>query len=923
MWLSEAKSHAVHRGRAGSHKQVQVSDERAVNASSGNDRDRPASIPGRLGPRAVGDEDATGGHPPELGERRRDQAGGVGRRNGRLPTVGHVDDESINAVRREWEAGRIATHELALPVVDGVCQVLAGAGDHPAIGIDTENRRPDQAGLDERPTGATHGIKETPAGARAGEDNTRTCEQRVHAPGLEKRPFGRSTLGEAPLTANGGPPQRTEALGGVGIDRSGGDRVKRVCGVGGGITPEVTGGTQRPEFVIGILKIDGESTVNEDGTERAFDRLGVDAGGRTDVASTNRYRPRRDVEVGGPQKSTHAVGIGVTPAEQPAGSTREGGVGNARGVDRPGSGNARRPHLETTAHRGRLKSGKDVGLASEFQPVHDGRRVGRRKTVAVRPGLLYERRPGRGMSSDRLDTFDSRRSTVYGPTGAVATSQPLATQAGMDALAAGGNAFDAAVTAAATQAVVEPMSTGIGGDAFALYRQADGTVGALRACGGAPAAATRETVRAAVDGDRMPTTGAHTITVPGAVRGWEQTLARFGERSLADALAPAIAYAREGFPVTPVIADAWGRASDRLYGARAEEYRPQGGAPTPGTTVRLPSLGETLAQLASEGADAFYEGEIAETIAAAVQHHGGTLRVDDLAEFTVEEPEPITTTYQGATVYELPANNQGPIAIEALNIAAELDAGAHPPGSVERTHRLIAAMKRAFHDGHRYITDPAYASIPPLTSRDWARRRAADVTDRAQSVRYATRQEESDTVLITAADAAGNVVSYINSLFSAFGSGLVAGDTGVILQNRGASFSLDPTHPNRLAPGKRPFHTLIPGVLRRDAEDWLAFGVMGGHMQPQGHLQVLSALLDDGASLQAALDRPRWRYWSDGSLAVEPHVSETLVSGLADRGHDVQEASPRHFGGGQLARWRGDHVAAATEPRKDGTAQVR
>jgi gamma-glutamyltranspeptidase/glutathione hydrolase len=546
-----------------------------------------------------------------------------------------------------------------------------------------------------------------------------------------------------------------------------------------------------------------------------------------------------------------------------------------------------------------------------------------------------------------LDRFDSRRSTVYGQRGVVATSQPLAGQAGIEALREGGNAFDAAVATAAALNVVEPTSTGLGGDVFALYRTADGEVGAMRACGGAPAGATIENVREALredddadsyypddgvsavddtDEGGMPFYGPHAVTVPGTARGWEATVEELGRLTLADALGPAVRYATEGYPVSEVIASHWAGAEELFTDDHAREaFLFDGEAPAVGETVRLPRLGESLATVAERGADAVYEGEIAEAIAGEVQSRGGFMTVDDLADFEVEWPDPVSTTYNGAEVYELPPNNQGLIALEALNVASELGAGEHDHDTAERVHYFAEAVKRAFHDGHRYITDPEYETVPPLASTDWAADRAASVGPTADhdvsfGVPNATA-EDADTVLLTVADDEGNVVSYINSRFAGFGSGLVAGETGIALQNRGASFSLDPEHPNSLEPGKRPFHTLIPAVVRLDEDDWAAFGVMGGYMQPQGHVQVISNVVDYEMPLQRALDEPRWRYRESGELGVESHFDDDVVAKLVRRDHDVRTLSPVQFGGAQMVRNDGGVLSAATEPRKDGNAQ--
>ena len=537
-----------------------------------------------------------------------------------------------------------------------------------------------------------------------------------------------------------------------------------------------------------------------------------------------------------------------------------------------------------------------------------------------------------------LDQFDSRRSTVYAPRGAVATSQPLAAEAGATILRDGGNAFDAAVATAAALNVVEPTSTGLGGDVFACYRTADGVVGAMRASGGAPERATPERVREAVEGDAetqygsdrdrsgvtMPDHGPHTVTVPGTARGWEATVERLGRLSLADVLDPAIEYATEGYPVTEVVSAQWQHA-ERLFDDEhaREAFLFGGSAPSVGQTVTLSRLGESLRRIAEEGADVVYEGAIGEAIAEEVQSKGGFLTVEDLAGFEVEWPDPISTTYGGCEVFELGPNNQGQIALEALNIAEEIGAGDHPYDSPERVHAFAEAMKLAFHDGHYHITDPEYEDVPPLHDKAYAETRAAEfsrdgvLTDVGVGTPGAAG-EDADTVLLTVADEAGNVVSYINSRFAGFGSGLVAGDTGIALQNRGASFSLDPSAPNAVEPGKRPFHTLVPALARFDADDWLAFGVMGGYMQPQGHVQVLSNVVDYEMPLQAALDAPRWRYRADGTLAVEERFPDGVASKLARKGHDVGILPPGLFGGAQAVRDEDGTLSGATEPRKDG-----
>jgi len=495
----------------------------------------------------------------------------------------------------------------------------------------------------------------------------------------------------------------------------------------------------------------------------------------------------------------------------------------------------------------------------------------------------------------------------------------------------GGNAFDAAVATAATLNVVEPVNTGLGGDVFACFRTADGDVTAMRSCGYAPDSATLERIReraaehqnVAPEDAQMPFRGPLTVTVPGTARGWELTIDEFGTKPLGEVLQPAIQYAMEGFPVSEIIAADWREASDQFVDKSGhEQFLPDGRPPDVGETVRLENLGHSLERIASEGADVVYEGEIAEAIAGEVQSHGGLLTVEDLAAFEPELLDPMSTTYRGTEVFELPPNNQGLIALEALNIAEELDAGAAPLHSAERVHHFAEAFKLAFHDGHHYITDPEFEEIPPLASKAYAAERAKQVGDTANSgIEVGNpRSEHADTVLLTVADEEGNVVTFINSRYKQFGSGLVAGETGIALQNRGGSFSLDPTDPNHIEPRKRPFHTLVPALARLDDEQWIGFGVMGGYMQPQGHLQVLANLVDYEQPLQAALDEPRWRYKADGRLALEERIAGSLGSKLSRRGHDVQVLPPGAFGGGQLAQYDDGTLSAATDPRKDGNA---
>ena len=535
------------------------------------------------------------------------------------------------------------------------------------------------------------------------------------------------------------------------------------------------------------------------------------------------------------------------------------------------------------------------------------------------------------MDDPDINWPSSRPSTVYAPQGVVATSQPLAANTGLQILQEGGNAFDAAVATAAALSIVEPVNTGLGGDVFACFRTASGEIGAMRSQGYAPADATLERVQelAAANQNVKPTEaslpfrGPLTVTVPGTARGWELTIEEFGTQSLSDVLQPAIKYALDGYPVSEVIAADWQEAIGQLIDKNGyDQFSRNGCTPNVGETIRLKNLGTTMQRIAAEGADVVYKGEIGKTIVETVQSKGGLLSIDDLAAFEPELVEPVSTTYQGAEIFELPPSNQGLVALETLNIAEEINAGDYPINSADRVHNFVEAFKLAFFDGRHYITDPLFEKIPPLGSKAYAAEQAKKISERAliDDVNGFRQPEPTDTVLLTVADELGNVVTYINSRYKQFGSGLVAGDTGIALQNRGGSFSLDPDTPNHIEPRKRPFHTLIPGISRLNKDDYLGFGVMGGYMQPQGHVQVLANILDYEQSLQAALDRPRWRYRTGGKVALEEELAGKIGSKLSARGHEVQVLSSGAFGGGQLARYNKGTLSAATDPRKDGSS---
>lgn len=512
--------------------------------------------------------------------------------------------------------------------------------------------------------------------------------------------------------------------------------------------------------------------------------------------------------------------------------------------------------------------------------------------------------------------------------GLVCTSQPLASFAAAELLRGGANAVDAAVAAAAVLGVVEPFMTGLGGDCFMLiWSAANRRLFGLNGSGRAPRAATVEAMRAR-GYNAMPMLGMLAVTVPGAVDAWCTALERFGSRPLADVLAPAVAYAEEGFPVSEVIAAQWQFAAGLLEQPEARRtFTIDGRAPRLGEVVRVPGLGRSLRALASGGRDVFYRGELAAAIVDCSQAYGGLLDAADLAAHTSDWVEPITTSYRGSAVCELPPSGQGLTVLLALNMLECFDLAALDPIAV--THLQIEAIKLAFADRNRHIADAAHVHVPiaELLSKDYAQGRAAliDPARARKQVAPGLVPRGGDTVYLAVADAAGNVVSLINSLYFPFGSGMVAGNTGIALQNRGFGFSLDPNHPNALAPGKRPFHTLIPGMLLRDGRPLVSFGVMGGDMQAQGHVQLVSHLIDAGLNIQEAIDRPRFHYLDTDRVALERELAASAGPALRARGHVVEDenaALPRGgFGGAQgiMIDPNGTYWGGS-DRRKDGCA---
>ncbi len=524
--------------------------------------------------------------------------------------------------------------------------------------------------------------------------------------------------------------------------------------------------------------------------------------------------------------------------------------------------------------------------------------------------------------------FPSRRSAVLARRGMVATSQPLATMAGLRILMDGGNAADAAVTVASMLNVVEPMSTGIGGDCFALiYEAGTDQVTALNGSGRAPAAFTLEEAQR-LGLEAIPLTGPLPVTVPGAASGWEALLERHGTMSLADCLAPAIAIAEDGFPVSERISAGWKRSEAKLSQHR-EARRVYLPVPSVGNIHRQTDLARTFRTVAEGGAQAFYHGVLAENIAAYVQAKGGYLTSEDLATHTATWEVPIRTTYRDVEVLEHPPNGQGLAALVALNIVegyALRDMDYFDPA---RWHLMIEAMRLAMADAAQHVADPTVVNVPvaALLSKEYAaRRRSLIQPDRALDIVAPGQPEHRDTVYLTVVDGQGNAISFINSLYHLFGSGLVVPGTGICLQNRGACFTLEPGHPNTLAGGKRPYHTIIPAMALREGRLWLSFGVMGGFMQPQGHLQVITNLVDYDMNPQTALDAPRFRVDEHGGLRadIETGVPLKTRKALAAMGHNVQPQttfSPGFGSGDIIARDLETGVlCGASDPRKDGCA---
>ena len=504
----------------------------------------------------------------------------------------------------------------------------------------------------------------------------------------------------------------------------------------------------------------------------------------------------------------------------------------------------------------------------------------------------------------------------------VATSQPLAAQAGLRMLQQGGSAVDAALATAIALTVLEPVSNGIGSDAFAIVW--DGVkLHGLNASGRAPAAWTPELFRGHAT---MPQRGWNTVTVPGCVSAWMMLSERFGKLPFAQLFEPAIGYARDGYLVSPTIARQWANQVPELQAQPGfkEAFMPRGRAPLPGEKFSFPDQAKTLELIAKSRGEAYYRGEIAQKIAAHAKAHGGLMTEADFAAHTSDWVEPLVQDYRGYSLHELPPSGQGIAALMALGLLQHFDIARYPVDSADSVHLQIETMKVAFADVYRYVSDPMSMTVRNAQLLDPAylaeRAKLIDLS-RAQNFNHGT-PGKGGTVYLTAADASGMMVSYIQSNYMGFGSGVVVPGTGVSLQNRGATFTLEAGHSNLAGPGKRPFQTIIPAFVTRDGKPVMSFGVMGGSMQPQGHAQVMVRLADYGQNPQACSDGPRYRVVEGLRVNVEPGFSRETLAELVRRGHEVEELAQGYmdFGSAQLIYKLEDGYLGASDPRRDGQA---
>ncbi len=526
--------------------------------------------------------------------------------------------------------------------------------------------------------------------------------------------------------------------------------------------------------------------------------------------------------------------------------------------------------------------------------------------------------------------FTSKRNVLYAKNGMVATSEPHAAQAGLDILKKGGNAVDAAICTAACLTVVEPTSNGIGGDCFAIVWMKESLYG-LNASGHSPASISIERVKA-LGHDVMPRFGLTPVMVPGAPKGWAELSKRFGALPFEDVIAPAITLAKEGFAISETVAQSWKNAytiykkhlKDDVFQSWFDTFIKEDKAPEPGDIITLKDHAKTLELIANTHADAFYKGEIADKIDAFSSANNGFIRATDLANYSVDFVIPISVNYRGYDIWELPPNNQGLIALEALNVLKHLDFT--ETNTSESMHKQIEATKLAFANGLDYITDPKHIAYDPshYLSNAYAKIQLSRIKNHAIKP-TALNPAQSGTVYLATADKDGNMVSMIQSNYMGFGSGIVIPNTGIAMQNRGHTFSLDPNHANHLAPNKKTYHTIIPGFITKARKAIGPFGVMGGFMQPQGHVQVIMNMIDFKMNPQAALDAPRWQWIKDKTIHIEDTMDKKIITDLVYKGHHVSILSNySSFGRGQIIIRDHDKKTyiGGTEKRADGTIAI-
>lgn len=530
-------------------------------------------------------------------------------------------------------------------------------------------------------------------------------------------------------------------------------------------------------------------------------------------------------------------------------------------------------------------------------------------------------------NSSYTNNYVSNRSLQFARQGMVATGHPLAAQTGVDILKQGGNAIDAAVATAAVLTVVEPTGCGIGGDAFALVWIKNKLHG-LNASGFAPHGMTPEVLAERGHQEQVPVYGWEPVTVPGIPAAWAALSERWGELAFEQLIQPAIDIARQGFPVTPVIASLWQDGLDKFSEVLSDDlkqqvfdlFAPTGSAPKAGELFVSERHATTLESIAQTRAESFYRGELADKIDAYARSSGGLIRKSDLEQYQVDWVDPISVNYRGYDIWEIPPNGQGLVVLMALNILKGFEFTQRD--TTETLHKQIEAMKLAYTDGQAYITqrDQMPYSVEELLSHDFAQQRRQLINEKAL-MPTAGQPKKGGTVYLATADKHGNMVSFIQSNFHGFGSGVVVPETGIALQNRGADYSLNPTHPNYLQGGKKTFHTIIPGFITKGHQAVGPFGVMGAYMQPQGQAQVLTNMIDFGMHPQAALDAPRWQWFGDKTIGVEPGIPPEIYQALKDKGHHIDWATdPCIYGRGQIILRDPETgvLQGGTEKRTDG-----